>query len=148
MFAKSAALIALVALTFSFEGKSDVITQYDQAKNCTWYKVVNRVTNSDGDIVLERDLLPGEESISKKSLYGFGLKDLEVNFDARNVSFNVEQKIILGLNRNLTSSKVTLESDHPKFDQIINELNYDILLLDGVCLSQNGEFIDLFKIKR
>lgn len=148
MFAKSATLIALIALTFAGTARSDVVTEYDQARNCTWYKVVNRVTNANGDVVLERELTDGEESISKKSLYGFGLKDLEINFGEREVSFNVEQKIILGLNRNLMSEKVTLSSDHPDFNQIINEVNIDIMLMDGVCLSKNGEFVDSFKLKR
>ena len=128
MLAKLAGLMALVTLTFGANfARSEVVKEIDHAKSCTWYKRINHVRNSAGEYVLEREIKPSEEVISKKDLYGFGLKDLEIDFDAREVKLNIDQKIIMGLNRNLTSSKVTLSADHPNFKTIINCKSSDLI---------------------
>lgn len=148
MIAKVAGLIALVALTFGSNVRSEVVKEMDHSKSCTRYKRINHVRNSNGDYVLEREVKPTEEVVSKKDIYGFGLKDLEIDFDNREVSLNIDQKIIMGFNRNLTKKKVKLAAEHPRFKEIINELNYDVLLLDEVCINSSGELIDVVRLEK
>lgn len=148
MLAKIAVLITLVALTSGTKARSEVVKEADHSQNCTRYKRINHVRNSNGDYVLERDIKPSEEVISKKDIYGFGLKDLSINFDNREVSLNIDQKIIMGLNRNLTKKEVKLSADHPRFKELINELNYDVLLFDEVCINSAGELVDAVRLEK
>ncbi len=148
MLAKVAGLITLVALTFGANVRSEVVKEIDHSQNCTRYKRINHIRNSNGDYVLEREVKPSEEVISKKDIYGFGLKDLSIDFDNREVLVNVDQKVIMGFNRNLTKSKIKISAEHPKFKELINELNYDVLLLDEVCINLAGELVDAVRFEK
>ncbi len=148
MLAKVAGLITLVALTFGTNVRSEVVKELDHSQNCTRYKRINHVRNSNGDYVLEREVKPSEEVVSKKDIYGFGLKDLEIDFDNREVSLNVDQKIILGLNRSLTKKKVKLSAEHPRFKELVNEINFDVLLFDEVCINSSGELVDAVRLEK
>jgi hypothetical protein len=127
--------IALTLLLSSFISTATfatVVKSYDADKSCDLYKVIK--PDSNGRITIK----PGEEVLTKREAYGFSFREMEVNFNNREVLVQPMINIVLGLNRALTSDKVAIAENNPEFTGLINQLNRHILLFEKICIS-NGK---------
>jgi hypothetical protein len=137
----------LILSMFIIAGTSHagIFKSFDSEKNCTSYEIVNKVRNDNGENVYERSLSSGEEILTDKGIYGLSLKEVEIDFDTRSASFKLIKNVILGLNRPLlvTGARVTVDSSHKSFKNIINLVNKKISLIESICLSDSLEIIEV-----
>ena len=108
-----------------------VVKGYDAEKSCDLYRVPS--TDSNGKIIINA----GEVVISTREAYGLSFRDMEVNFDTREVLVQPTINIILGFNRPLIEGKGIIAEDNADFKYLINQLNRNLLLFDKMCIAGN-----------
>lgn len=118
-------LLALILSISSFAG-----LRKTQTENCTLYKVDNTITRETA----------GKNIISRKNLYGLYLKNMKINFDERNVTFDLQQAVVMGFDTMLTN--VTIDESHPKFEHFTNLLQKDLYLFDEICIDRDLNIVD------
>lgn len=131
---KKTLLLGLIAL-FSTSTFSAVVTSFDSKNHCTLYRSVS--ADSNGGMKLG----DGETIFLDRDVYGFSIKDMEIDFDRREVLVQPMINIVLGFNKELISSKVKITSDNPHFSSLVNQLNHTVSLFDKICLSHDDKII-------
>lgn len=129
-FMKKVLLVGFITLmsTTSF---SAVIKSYDKSNSCTLFKVLS--TDENGDLKLKE----GEKIENDREAYGFSFKDMEIDFERKEVLVQPMINITLGFNKALIAKKVRILADNQKFNFLINQLNRNLLLLESVCISRD-----------
>lgn len=123
--------IALSTVLVSTTALSAVVKSYDSERNCDLYSVVQ--PDEKGKIKLK----PTEVITYSKEVYGLSFQDMEINFENREVSITPVMNVVLGLNRSLTASKVSISADNEEFNFLINQLNRKLYVFEKVCISEN-----------
>lgn len=127
---------AVLPLLMVFTAQSAVSVRYDEVMDCQRYNVINEVRNDAGELILERDLFPGEEIIDKRIHYGLSTANLTINFDERKAEVEIIKHVALGVNKNLLGeqTKVSMDANHPQLESFLNTLNRRVFLFDDVCV--------------
>jgi hypothetical protein len=66
-------------------------------------------------------------------------RDMEVNFETREVMVQPIMNIVLGFNRPLTETKLAIAEGNKDFTYLINQLNRNVLLFEKVCITRDGK---------
>lgn len=111
----------------------EIVKTYDSGKNCYLYQVANQ--NDQGSVAADGEL------VSDESLYGFGLKDMEVDFKNNVVRVNVIKSIVFGFNKPLMNEKSVISPKNDQFNFLINQLNRTIMLFEKVCITKDNQVI-------
>lgn len=101
-----------------------------QERECTNYTI-----NDSGK------LSEDEVMVLNKRVYGLYIDDMNVDFDNRQVKFDLRAAVILGLNRNVLRNQIKINDSHPRFKKFVNLLNKDLHLLHEVCLNRDYEVV-------
>lgn len=131
---KQITLASLILLS-SLSAFSDVVKSEDLENHCTLYELGTR------DEAGVTQLKEGQTLVSKNNLYGFSLKDLEVDFESKVVKVNLIQNIVFGFNKSLFPEKVTITPENKDFSFLINNLNRVIHLFDRVCVTSENKLV-------
>lgn len=118
-------LLVLLITCSSFAGLRKI-----EKESCTEYKVDNEITKA----------TQGKNIISKKNLYGLFINNMRVNFDDRNVSFDLNQAVVLGFDTKLI--KITVDESHKKFEEFTNLLQKDLYLFSSICVDRDANLVD------
>ena len=131
---KKVILVGFITLmsTASFAA---VVKSFDKNNSCTLFRVV--AAEESGEIRLKE----GEKIEVNKEAYGLSLKDMEIDFEKREVSVQPVVNITLGFNKNLTADKVRILTDNQKFNFLINQLNRNLILFESLCISRDQVII-------
>ena len=128
-------LFVVSMLAMSTSAFSAVVKSYDTKNSCTIYKAVTNEDN--GKPVLKT----GETVVFDRNIYGFVLKDLEIDFDARKASTDISLSVVVGFNRPLFKTKAIIQESNPKFTEIVNQLNRKLAEIESICLNAENEII-------
>lgn len=112
---------------------SAVIKSVDADNSCTLYKVV--APDSDGKVTLN----PGEVMIEGRDTYGLTFKEMEIDFDKREVLVQPMMNIVLWADRPLIPTKASIPESHPDFNFLINHLNRKIYVFDRICITDDNQ---------
>ncbi len=112
---------------------SAVIKSMDADNSCTLYKVV--APDSDGKVKLKE----GEVMVEGRDTYGLTFKEMEIDFDKREVLVQPMMSIIFGFDRPLIPAKASISESHPDFNFLINHLNRKIYIFDRVCITDDNK---------
>lgn len=126
-------LLALAA-TLSFisaPALADLVKQVDDKNGCTIY----RSTSEEKPATLD------ETVVSDVTLYGFVLRNMDIDFNRKQVTVDIVMSVVLGRNKNLTTGRAFIRSDNPQFHFLLNQLNRNILNLDRVCVTEKNELV-------
>jgi hypothetical protein len=139
--------LVLAFFLFSLSQLTDAaIFKSDNSKlNCSNYQIINKVRTQNGDNEYSRELENGEEVITDRTIYGLGLKNIKIDFDKRNASFDLIKHVSLGFNRPLfvTGARVSIDSSNKAFSKVINLTNKKITLIQSICITDQMEIINL-----
>ena len=126
--------LALIISSTTFAGQ--VVTSFDKENNCDLYRVLSRDDNGN-----QEKPKADEQLFSTRETYGFSFRDMEIDFDKREVSIQPIMNIVLGINRPLTETKVVIAEDNKNITYLINQLNRSVLLFEKVCISKDGHVV-------
>lgn len=112
-----------------------VIKSKDEGMNCTKFEVMNKNKQSDGSFDFDRELNPNESVVSKKQTYHFSVMDREVNFDKRQVKVDINQHIIIGVNRSLLNRTFIIDESTEDMNNVLNETFKEF------CVADTGHII-------
>ena len=82
-----------------------------------------------------------EEVFVTKELYGLTIKDMQIDFNSKAVSFEVTKRIVFALDYPLLPDRVFVRATNPNFKFIVNQLNRDLFTFDKVCITSENEMI-------
>jgi hypothetical protein len=85
--------------------------------------------------------LASEELIDGRESYGLTFKDLVIDFDKKEATLTVMNRIVLGLDRPLIDRPVTIRASSPDFQNLINHLNFTIRTIYQVCITDQFELL-------
>lgn len=140
--------VLLALLVLSFNSNAMITKRYDSNHDCDVYSVLNKVKNAQGDYVLARELRRNEEVHDERNHYGLESKNLSIDFDKRKASFEVITQVSFGFNENLLQNdgaKVSIDSAHPQFNEVINQVNKKLLSFSQICVDREQNLIYLEK---
>jgi hypothetical protein len=129
-------IITLLPILMACSAQAAISLRYDEVMDCQRYNVINEIRNDEGELVLERDLFPGEEIIDKRVHYGLSTANLNIDFTDRKAEVEVIVNVALGLNKNLigADTKVSMDADHPQLNLFLNTLNRRVFLFNDICI--------------
>lgn len=127
------AILGLMFLSLILAGtvKAAVVVSYDQDKKCQNFRVTSE----------EKPIKQTEVIVIGKEVYGFSTQNQEIDFEQKEVKVDVMALVVLGLNKKVTATKVSINENHPDFSIFINQLNRKIFLLEEICISKKSEVI-------
>lgn len=118
-------------LIFNSNAYAELVSSFDDTNKCVIYRTTTE----------KNPILSTEKILSPKGVYGFSLKNADIDFENKSVHVDIWVRIIMGLNYNLTSKPVEIKSSNPNFNFLINQLNRAIFLFEKVCVSEKNELI-------
>lgn len=118
-------LLIILVTCSSFAGVRKI-----QKEACTEYRVDNEITKSS----------QGQDIISTRNHYGLYINNMKINFDERNVSFDLNESIVMGFNKKII--KISIDETHRKFDEFTNLLQKDLYLFSSVCVDIDANLVD------
>lgn len=128
-------ILALALLLSSTSSFASVVKNYDHKNACDLYRVLR------GEEKANYQPQKGDEVITPKDTYGFGVMDLSIDFNNRSASSKIMINIALGFNRFLTGSTSKIDSDNKDFTDYINQVNRKATLLQSVCINRDRTII-------
>ena len=123
-------LISLITTT----AWSAVVKGYDAEKACDLYRIAK--TDANNKVIINA----GEVLLTAREAYGLSFRDMEINFNNREVLVQPTINIVLGFNRPLLNEKVAIEESNPDFTNLINQLNRHVMLFEKMCIG-NGKVV-------
>jgi hypothetical protein len=129
-------------LTFMpFISQSAIVTRTNTALNCQQYEVIYSDPENKRDFLAEA-LAQGAELFDNAPARGLSLVNLRIDFENKKATVDVRQHILFGFNRNLLTD-VSIASGHPKLQEYVNRLNFDLFLSSSICVNSDKELIEL-----
>ena len=122
--------IALIFMT-AIPGFAAVVKATDKDQGCTLYRVTDQ----------DNPMLKDESEVIPNDVYGLSIRDLEIDFNKKQVTVAVLVQIILGFDRNLTSHRLTISSTNPQLKYLTNEINRTVYLFNGICINHQNEIV-------
>ncbi len=121
--------LMILSLILASTAKASVVVSYNSEHKCNNYRITseNKPQHSNETIILN------------KEVYGFSTQNLEIDFLNNKVHVDLMALVVLGINKKISSSKVTISESHQDFQLFINQLNRKIFLLEEICLTKNNE---------
>ena len=138
-------ILALFLFSVSQLTHAGIFKSENAKMNCSKYEVVNKVRTESGENVYLRPLKNDEELVTDKTIYGLSLKNIKIDFENKNASFDLIKNVTLGFNRPLfvTGARVSVESSNKIFNMAINQTNKKVTLIQSICINDRMEIVDL-----
>lgn len=129
---KSLSMIFIgLGLLFTQFSLGAVVKSDDLINSCHLYRITTK----------ESPIKANEIEILKSEVYGFSVRNLEIDFTLQQVTVGVHMHIVLGLDRMLSQTRQRISATNPRAGFIINQLNRSINLFKTICISDDNEII-------
>ena len=127
--------LLVISLLFTISAQSAVVTE--DLGSCINYSILNKV-EVNGEFHLPTITENQTVTNEKKDHYGLYLKKLSIDFTSQTASAELKQAIIFGFNRKLLTERISISSSHPQFNQFINEINKNVVLIRSICIDRDN----------
>ena len=123
--------IFLLVLSASFTSFGAVVTSHDTKHSCVVYRATSEETPK----------LAEEGVVEPRNVYGFTMKDIQIDFDTKIVSVEITKRVVFAFDRPLLEERVYIKASNPNFKYLVNQLNRDLFTFEKVCVSSQNELI-------
>lgn len=126
--------IILFVLTGSIS-HAEVYQLFDYEKNCNRFLIPPNAEKT------QQLRSQGATLINKNIVYGFSLENLKIDFNKKEIRLDVKQRIALARNKPLLQN-VKVSESLQKIEYYSNMLNHDFLLIQNICIREDGEITE------
>lgn len=133
-------LVTIAFCLISFSHSHALITKrYNDEAHCQLFEALDMIKDQEGHYHPERELYPNEEIVSRRTLYGFSLRELKFDLTQERINAKLYHHITLGLD---TYKEIFIDMKSKKLEHIISFHNRSLALADQYCL-RNHELINM-----
>jgi biopolymer transport protein ExbD len=125
-------ILIMGLLTISSTVFSAVVKSYDVENRCDLYRVINETS---------KEKQKNETIVTTKSVYGLGINDLDIDFEAHEAKVNVVMNIVMGFNLPLVEGKTSIDEKNSQIKMLTNQLNRKLSLLENICITKDNRII-------